>query len=104
MRVIFVLFSIVDIIGALFILFPNKFFLGLNSGQIGIFLVGKGIWSILSSIAFHYFFDWMGWTDVVGGVALLLIHFKIPFKLSSFVGILLLLKGLYCLIRTLLRI
>lgn len=60
------------------------------------YCIMKGIWSIISSIAASYYFDWMGLTDLLNGICLLLVRFNIFFpNLFKIVGVIMIIKGLY---------
>ena len=63
-----------------------------------IFYLLKGMWSLVSSLAAGYFYDWMGALDFIAGIALLLIFYGTVLNFFWIIGIAHILKGLYCLI------
>jgi len=67
-----------------------------------IFLI-KGLFSFLSSWSMRYFFDWMGIVDIVVGVVFGLMSFGLFFGFYSTVGWIVLLKGIYSIIRFVLK-
>ena len=62
------------------------------------FAIIKGIWSIISSVITGYYYDWMGLTDLLIGIGLLLLNFGISHPFFMFVGAVMILKGIYTLI------
>jgi uncharacterized membrane protein HdeD (DUF308 family) len=84
---ILALLGLLDILVGVSLLFPN--FLAF---YIGVIILLKGISSIVGSFAVKYFFDVMGFIDVIAGVILLL-NFSIPWF-----WLLLMIKGIYSLI------
>jgi hypothetical protein len=60
---------------------------------IGAIIALKGVASLLGSLASRYYLDWMGWVDLIAGL-LLIFTFDVPFF-----WILLMLKGVYTIIR-----
>ncbi len=69
MSIIFALFGIVDILGALTLLLPE--FLGGLAIILGTIILIKGVWSALSSLLAGYFFIWMDLVDIIIGTTLL---------------------------------
>ncbi len=65
---------------------------------LAIFYLLKGIWSIVSSIAYGFFYDWMGALDFIAGIALMLIFYGTIFDFFWIIGVAHILKGLYSLI------
>ena len=63
-----------------------------------IFYLLKGGWSVVSSLAAGYFYDWMGTLDFITGIALLLIFYGTVLNFFWIIGIAHILKGLYSLI------
>lgn len=63
-----------------------------------IFYLLKGIWSIVSSIASGFFYDWMGALDFITGIALMLIFYGTILDFFWIIGVAHILKGLYSLI------
>lgn len=84
---ILAILGLFDIIVGVSLALPN--FLAF---YIGIIILIKGIFSIAGSFAAKYFFDFMGFIDLVAGVILLL-NFSIPWF-----WLLPMIKGIYSLI------
>ncbi len=84
--------SFLDVVGGSLLTFQVG---GLLAIAFGLFHFFKGIFSLGSSYAVGYLFDWMGWVDLITGVGLFLFSENV-FVLSSF-GLITLLKGVYCL-------
>lgn len=76
-----------DILVGISLVFPN--FL---SFYLGILILIKGISSVIGSFAVKYFFDFMGFIDLIAGIMLIL-GFSIPWF-----WILPMIKGIYSLI------
>jgi len=87
--------GVVDIIvGVLLITRPEFSFIRF----LGLFSLGKGVWSIFSSMIMGYFLDWMGALDVLSGISLLMLHAGSSSGIFTILGISILLKGLYSLL------
>ncbi len=84
---ILAILGLFDIIVGVSLAFPNFLVF-----YIGIIVLIKGISSIVGSFAAKYFFDFMGFIDVIAGVILLL-NFSIPWF-----WLLPLIKGIYSLV------
>jgi hypothetical protein len=97
---LFVVLGALDVVMGLMVLSPGSL-----SGRAYLLGAGwclvKGVWSILASAAVGYMYDWMGWLDVSVGVALWLISWGVYGWAFSVLGVLILLKGLYTLVRCL---
>lgn len=89
---ILVILGFLDILVGASLLFPN--FLAF---YLGVVILVKGISSIAGSFAAKYFFDFMGFIDVIAGV-ILLFNFSIPWF-----WLLPMIKGIYSLITGLSR-
>lgn len=61
----------------------------------GIIAILKGIYSVLTAAGAGFFLDVLGWLDLIVGILLLLVNWGIVFPFFVYVGILLILKGLY---------
>lgn len=61
----------------------------------GLVAIAKGVYSVLAAAAAGFYFDVLGWLDLLVGVLLLLVNWNITFGFFLYVGILLILKGLY---------
>lgn len=55
----------------------------------------KGIYSVLTAAGAGFYFDVLGWLDLLVGALLLLVNWGIVFPFFLYIGILLILKGLY---------
>ena len=62
------------------------------------FCIIKGFWSIIASISANYYFDWMGMTDLMNGIGLLLLNFGISHFLFTLIGYTMIFKGSYILL------
>lgn len=62
----------------------------------------KGFTSLIGSIASGYYFDWMGVTDILAAIMILLIPLPVIGELSKniavYIGIVMAIKGLYSII------
>jgi hypothetical protein len=65
---------------------------------LGAFLALKGVWSILTAAAANFYFDIIGILDLVAGVLLIITTTGLVAHLFVYVGIALILKGVYSLI------
>ena len=90
--VIVAVLSILDILGGSLLIFRIG---GLFAIAFGFFHTGKGIFSLGSSFLKRYFFDWMGWVDLITGIGFILFSENV-YVLSTF-GIATIAKGSYCL-------
>jgi len=93
--VIGIILSIVDVMAGGFLLLNAPVFANYFAF---IFLI-KGLFSLLSSFSMRYFFDWMGFVDVIVGIVFGLMSFGLFFGFYSTVGWIVLLKGMYSLAR-----
>lgn len=62
---------------------------------LGILWIIKGLFSILSSAAGGWLFDYMGWPDLVAGVFLLLSYYGLGWHFLFYIALVMLIKGLY---------
>ncbi|MBI4175573.1 MAG: hypothetical protein HY518_00060 [Candidatus Aenigmarchaeota archaeon] len=62
---------------------------------IGILFVLKGAWSMLAAMAAGFFFDFLGIVDIFAGLFLLLAVWNLYFDFFLYMGIVVMLKGLY---------
>lgn len=87
--------SVLDIFSSLVIIFPSfPIFSPLLVFYLALFLIAKGFWSITTSIAGGFYFDFMGGIDLIAGVVLFLMYSGVALPFWIF-GIILLLKGIY---------
>jgi len=85
------LLGLIDILAGFFILFSESIPSGILF-FLGIIILLKGISSITGGLLAKFFFDFLGWIDLIVGLALIF-SWNIPF-----LWILPILKGTYCLI------
>ena len=86
------LLSVVDLVaGILLILHPGISLVRL----VGLFVLGKGVWSIITSAMLGYFTDWMGMIDTLAGVALIWVYNGHSFPLTLLLGLFIIFKGLF---------
>ena len=97
--VLVAILAVVDILAAVFILFNAPMF----ANYLAFIFLLKGAFSLASSLSVHYVFDWMGYSDVAAGICFLFMYFGWFFGFFTTIGWLILLKGIYSLIRYLLR-
>lgn len=93
--VIGLILSIIDVVagGVLLLGAPNF------ANYFAFIFIAKGLFSLLSSFSMRYFFDWMGFIDVIVGIIFGLMSFGLFFGFYSIVGWIVLLKGMYSLAR-----
>ena len=84
-----VFLALLDILGGICLAFS---WIGTLTSLIGLFILVKGLFSIVGSLASKYYFDWMGWIDLIVGMSLIF-GFAIPW-----LWILPILKGSYSLV------
>lgn len=97
--VIGLVLSIIDVVAGGFLLLSAPH---LANYFAFIFLI-KGLFSLLSSFSMRYFFDWMGAVDVIVGIVFGLMSFGLFFGFYSTIGWIVLLKGIYSIIRFVLK-
>ena len=61
----------------------------------GIIALLKGIYSVVTAAGAGFYFDVLGWIDLAVGVFLLLVNWNIVLPFFLYIGILVILKGLY---------
>lgn len=88
--------SAIDLLSGSLLLLNLNFFLNYIAG----IMILKGAFSLVSSIGVGYWFDWMGFIDVISGVALLLFAFGLPAAIFSTIAWIVILKGTYSLMRS----
>jgi hypothetical protein len=96
---IVLILSAIDLICGGLLLLNLNFFLNYIAG----IMLLKGAFSILSSLGVGYWFDWMGWIDLIGAAALLLFAFGIPAAVFTNLAWIIVFKGVYSLLRGLLQ-
>jgi hypothetical protein len=60
--------SLLDILTGICLAFSLK---GVIISIIGTLVLVKGIFSLIGSIGTRYYFDWMGWVDLISGIMLI---------------------------------
>jgi len=60
-----------------------------------IILFLKALYSIGTAVGAGFYFDIMGWLDLVSSILLLLLYFGVSHGLFFWIGILILIKGIY---------
>jgi len=93
--VLVLILSIIDVVAGGFLLLSAPVFANYFAF---IFLI-KGLFSLLSSFSMCYFFDWMGFVDVIVGIVFGLMSFGLFFGFYTTIGWIVLLKGIYSMIR-----
>lgn len=92
--VILFLLGILEIFAGVIVYFHYfpilEFFLWL-----GLIYTLKGAWSIVSSVAYSYWYDWMGVLDLLAGLVMILIFYGNIFSFFWIVGLAHIMKGLY---------
>ncbi|MCK4496984.1 MAG: hypothetical protein KAU24_02245 [Candidatus Aenigmarchaeota archaeon] len=92
--------GVLDIIGGI-LLGLSGFIPYIGSGLVstfGIILIIKGIISYISGAAKGFFLDFMGILDIIAGIMLVLATYGFVIFFFPYIGILLLLKGIYSVI------
>lgn len=97
-NILIILLSIVDFAGAILHVWPipGDFML-----MISLILVVKGVWSIISSLYYGFYYDLLGLLDFITGLILLIVNFGTPLSFGWIFGLLLGLKATYTLITSL---
>jgi hypothetical protein len=57
----------------------------------------KGGWSFIAAVGSHFYFDILGFIDIIVGICLLLMYYNVTFPFSSTIGIIMILKGIWSL-------
>ena len=93
---IYLIFPLVDIIISL-TLISHEFYSLLNQYIfiLGIFILLKGLWSYFTAAAAGFYYDWLGMIDALAGSSILLTLFRISSPIFLWIGIGLMLKGLF---------
>ena len=92
---IVLILSIIDLLAGGLLLFNLNFLLN----YIAIILFFKGFFSIISSLGFGYWWDWMGWVDIITSIALALFSFGLPAAIFTYVAYIVIFKGTYTMLR-----
>jgi hypothetical protein len=87
------------VIGALLIISPGGGLAG--NGIVFIFAILallKGLYSVLAAAGAGFFFDVMGWLDLIAGFFLLLANWGFAYGFFLYVGIIMVLKAFYSIV------
>jgi len=98
MPIFFAILSLIDIFVGGIVFLNTGFIFKTLIRYLAFFSISKGAWSLLSSTAFGYYFDWMGAIDLITGIALVLINFDIALSSYGIIGTVAVLKGVYSLL------
>jgi len=84
--------TVVDILAAIlfFFPFPGDFMLA-----VAILLLGKGMWSMISSLNAGFYYDLFGLLDFLGAIVLLVLNFGTPLSFAWMFGALIGFKALW---------
>lgn len=87
--------SIIDFLAAILLVWqiPGNF-----TFAIALILLAKGIWSITSSLAAGFYFDFLGIIDFFAAVVLIVVNFGTPVSYAWIIGALLAGKAIYTLL------
>jgi len=86
--------AIVDIFSGLLLYFHPSFLVK-PFFYLGVICLTKGGWSVLSSFIQRFFFDILGFLDILAGLFLILLYNNISFAFFPVFGIMIMLKGLW---------
>ncbi|RLJ06921.1 MAG: hypothetical protein DRP12_03205 [Candidatus Aenigmatarchaeota archaeon] len=87
------LLGFLDILVGIFLIFKIGFLF-----WFGIVWVLKGLWSVISSAGSGFWLDFLGWLDILAGGACLAVSFGLEFWIFFWLGVAMVLKGLYSLV------
>ncbi len=59
------------------------------------FILIKGAWSVVTSAAQGYFWDWMGWVDAIVGATIVLAYYGMLIGIMQYIWWVIVLKGVY---------
>ena len=84
--------GIFDIVASIMMVwpFPGGFML-----IVGLLMLSKSIWSVLSSVSSGFNYDIFGVMDFVGAVVLLMLNFGASIGFAWIIGLIIFLKALY---------
>lgn len=94
-QVLLFILGAVDVFVGLILAFHPAFISSSIFLYLGVFMLVKGGWSIITGVAQKFYFDFLGAIDVFAGVMLLLISYGIIFNSPQIVGIIVILKGIW---------
>jgi len=88
------LLAFIDILSGIF-LFSHPGFLVRLVFYLGIICLMKGGWSLMTALTSKFYFDFLGFLDVIAGASLILIHFNHIFAFFTIIGIMMIVKGIW---------
>lgn len=94
-HVLLFLIAIIDILGGLLIIFNSVSALHVFLVYFGVIILAKGAWSVFSSFMARFFFDYLGWIDIISGAVLLLLYSDAGVSFLWISGIAVLIKGVW---------
>jgi len=92
---IVIVLSLLDIIAALWYFLDIPYL----AATIGIIILLKGLITFIPAITSGYYYDWMGLTDILSGIILILHSYSLDFSFGFYVISILAFKGLYSIFR-----
>lgn len=96
LRPLLFILAFADVLSGIFLFFHPTFWFRLFL-YLGVLSISKGGWSLITAISSHFYFDFLGLLDVIGGLALLLFYYNLTFPLLTVFGIMMMAKGLWSL-------
>jgi len=91
--------SLLDLIAGGLLLLNLNYYVN----YVAAFMLLKGLFSIISSFGMGYWFDWMGFIDIITSISLFLFSFGLPASIFKTIAWLIVAKGVYCMLRTILK-
>jgi hypothetical protein len=92
------LLALIDVFAGVLIISHSFFSLNLIFLYFAYIVGIKGLWSMITSAGMKFYFDFMGFVDVVAGLCLALINFHVGFNFFWIIGLIMILKGLWAMI------
>jgi len=93
-NVLLFVLAIIDILSGIF-LFSHASFLARLVFYLGIICLMKGGWSLMTALTSKFYFDFLGFLDVIAGASLLLIHSNHILAFFTVIGIMMIVKGIW---------
>lgn len=93
--VLFIL-AFADVLSGIFLFFHPGFWIMLFL-YLGILSIVKGGWSLIAAISSHFYFDFLGFLDIVAGMSLLFLYYNFTFPFLTVIGIMMMGKGIWSL-------
>lgn len=94
---IIVILGILDVIAGIAVALAQLFHLTGSAFALylGVIFILKALYSILTALAAGFPFDVLGWLDLIAGIVLMLLYWGFPVSFAFWVGIIMILKGVY---------